>query len=45
MDQLELFSRLGIALAIGLLVGLERGWRGRDEEDHQRAAGFRIRRR
>ena len=42
MDQLELFSRLGVALAIGLLVGLERGWRGRDEEDHQRAAGFRT---
>ena len=42
MDEYELFSRLGVALAIGLLVGLERGWQSRDEEDHQRAAGFRT---
>jgi uncharacterized membrane protein (DUF4010 family) len=42
MDQIELLSRLAISLAIGLLVGLERGWRSRDEEDHQRAAGFRT---
>lgn len=33
---------LGVALAIGLLVGLERGWRGRDLEEHGRAAGFRT---
>ena len=42
MDQTEIFSRLGVSLAIGLLVGLERGWSQRDEEDHQRAAGFRT---
>ncbi len=42
MEQFELLSRLGVALAIGLLVGLERGWRSRDEEDRQRAAGFRT---
>lgn len=42
MDQIEILSRLAISLAIGLLVGLERGWRSRDEEDHQRAAGFRT---
>jgi uncharacterized membrane protein (DUF4010 family) len=42
MDQMETLSRLAISLAIGLLVGLERGWRSRDEEDHQRAAGFRT---
>jgi uncharacterized membrane protein (DUF4010 family) len=42
VDQYELLSRLTVSLAIGLLVGLERGWRGRDEEDHQRAAGFRT---
>jgi uncharacterized membrane protein (DUF4010 family) len=41
MDQ-EILSRLAIALGIGLLVGLERGWRSREEEDHQRAAGFRT---
>ncbi len=38
----DILSRLAVALAIGLLVGLERGWRTRDEEDHQRAAGFRT---
>ncbi|HTN60879.1 MAG TPA: MgtC/SapB family protein [Devosia sp.] len=42
MEQSELFSRLGVALAIGLLVGLERGWSKRDAPDHQRAAGFRT---
>ncbi|WP_193335545.1 MgtC/SapB family protein [Devosia beringensis] len=42
MEQTALFSRLGVALAIGLLVGLERGWSKRTEEDHQRAAGFRT---
>jgi uncharacterized membrane protein (DUF4010 family) len=42
MEQIELFERLGIALAIGLLVGLERGWRARDEADGDRAAGLRT---
>lgn len=42
MDQYELLSRLTVSLAIGLLIGLERGWRSRDEEDHHRAAGFRT---
>lgn len=42
MDSYDLFSRLGVALAIGLLVGLERGWRSRDAGDHERAAGFRT---
>jgi len=42
VDQYELLSRLTVSLAIGLLVGLERGWHSRDEEDHQRAAGFRT---
>ncbi|HNO35522.1 MAG TPA: DUF4010 domain-containing protein [Nitrospira sp.] len=31
-----------MALAIGLLVGLERGWQTRDAEDNRRAAGFRT---
>jgi len=40
MDSLPF--RLALALAIGLLIGLERGWRTRTIEDHQRAAGFRT---
>ncbi len=40
--EITLLLHLGVALAIGLLVGLERGWRGRDLEDHGRAAGFRT---
>ena len=42
MDHNELLSRLAVSLAIGLLVGLERGWHSRGEKDHQRAAGFRT---
>lgn len=40
MDQL--IAQLGLALAIGLLVGLERGWRERDAPDRSRTAGFRT---
>ena len=32
MDQLQLLMRLSVALAIGLLVGLERGWQLREVE-------------
>lgn len=42
MDQLELFQRLGVALAVGLLVGLERGWRTREDADSDRTAGLRT---
>jgi uncharacterized membrane protein (DUF4010 family) len=42
MDQDELFRRLGIALAIGLLIGLERGWRSREEAEGERTAGLRT---
>ncbi|WP_027135125.1 MgtC/SapB family protein [Geminicoccus roseus] len=38
----DLFSRLSVALAIGLLVGLERGWQARDLDEGRRAAGFRT---
>lgn len=37
-----LIARLGMALAIGLLVGLERGWRERDAPDRSRTAGIRT---
>ena len=42
MDEDALLSRLAVSLSIGLLIGLERGWRTRNEEDHQRAAGLRT---
>jgi uncharacterized membrane protein (DUF4010 family) len=37
-----LIARLGLALAIGLLVGLERGWRERDAPEGSRTAGIRT---
>lgn len=37
-----LLPRIGLALAIGLLVGLERGWRERDEPAGSRTAGIRT---
>lgn len=42
MDTAELFQRLGLALAIGLLIGLERGWRVRDAVSGSRTAGIRT---
>jgi uncharacterized membrane protein (DUF4010 family) len=39
---LELLHRLGVALAIGLLVGAERHWRERDEPSGKRTAGVRT---
>lgn len=42
MPDLDLFSRLAVALAIGLMVGIERGWKAREVEDHGRAAGLRT---
>lgn len=38
----SLISELALALAIGLLVGLERGWRERDAPEHSRTAGIRT---
>lgn len=42
MDTFDLFQRLSVALAIGLLIGLERGWRSRDDPEGERAAGLRT---
>ncbi|MDP2299041.1 MAG: MgtC/SapB family protein [Pseudolabrys sp.] len=42
MDIDNLFSRLAIALGIGLLIGLERGWKTRDAAPGTRAAGIRT---
>ncbi|RYZ54325.1 MAG: DUF4010 domain-containing protein, partial [Sphingobacteriales bacterium] len=42
MTEVELFRRLAVALAIGLLIGLERGWQSRDDADGERTAGLRT---
>jgi len=42
MDFQELISRLGLALGIGLLFGLERGWRARSDRPGARTAGIRT---
>jgi uncharacterized membrane protein (DUF4010 family) len=36
------FERLGVALALGLLIGLERGWKRRSEAEGTRVAGLRT---
>jgi uncharacterized membrane protein (DUF4010 family) len=42
MDLLQLFERLGVALAIGLLIGIERGWHERSAKPGSRSAGVRT---
>ena len=42
MSEGEIFTRLGLALAIGFLVGIERGWGSRTEAEGERAAGLRT---
>ncbi|HRK63595.1 MAG TPA: MgtC/SapB family protein, partial [Terricaulis sp.] len=39
---IDTFTRLAMALGIGFLVGVERGWRHRDAPDGSRAAGLRT---
>jgi len=38
MIEFEVCARLGLALALGLLIGLERGWQGREAAAHSRVA-------
>ncbi len=42
MDIIEAFPRLSLALAIGILVGVERGWQERETEPGKRTAGIRT---
>ncbi len=42
MFELQNFKLLGITLAIGLLIGLERGWHTRDKAEGMRIAGLRT---
>lgn len=39
---LDTAPRLGLSLAIGFLVGVERGWKQRSEREGERAAGLRT---
>lgn len=39
---LDQFLPLGVALCIGLLIGIERGWHERDRSEGQRIAGIRT---
>nr|WP_281409332.1 MgtC/SapB family protein [Microvirga terricola] len=40
--QNPLFLRFAVALAIGLMIGLERGWQQREEAEGERTAGLRT---
>jgi|AntRauTorcE11898_2_1112593.scaffolds.fasta_scaffold07235_2 uncharacterized membrane protein (DUF4010 family) len=42
METVVVFERFGVALALGLLIGLERGWRLRNEAEGGRIAGLRT---
>ena len=42
MDLDQVLSRLAVALGIGLLIGLERGWKTREVSPGRRAAGIRT---
>jgi len=42
MSEIELLQRAGLAAAIGLLIGIERGWQARLAEDGSRVAGVRT---
>lgn len=42
LEPLPLFRDLGVALALGLLIGLERGWQLRERAEGGRMAGLRT---
>jgi MgtC family protein len=41
-DEQQTFLRLSVALAIGLLIGVERGWKEREAREGERVAGVRT---
>lgn len=41
-NEQQILYQLGVALAIGLLIGVERGWKERKAEEGQRIAGVRT---
>lgn len=42
MDVADLMSHFAVALGIGMLIGVERGWRTREEQSGSRTAGIRT---
>ena len=42
MSAQELYLRFFVALAIGLVIGIERGWKAREVPSGQREAGVRT---
>jgi uncharacterized membrane protein (DUF4010 family) len=42
MTDLQNFKLLAVALAIGLLIGMERGWHARERDEGMRVAGLRT---
>lgn len=42
MDETEVLTRLSLALGIGFLIGIERGWRERDQGEGGSTAGLRT---
>lgn len=40
--MMNLFGQLGLALMLGLLIGIERGWEKRERSEGQRVAGIRT---
>jgi hypothetical protein len=41
VTDISVIFRLAIALALGLIIGMERGWQSRDSPESLRSAGFR----
>ena len=42
LGEFEMLQRLGVALALGLMIGVERGWSTRTREEGKRVAGVRT---